>query len=154
MLQLSVTAIGRSMPGWVAQGWESYVRRLPPQISLELDELPHSSLGDERRDQQREGEALLKRSTPATLKIALDGGGKLWSTDQLVAQLERWMSAGQPVRLLVGGANGHGDELLNACSSRWSLGPLTLPHMLVRVILAEQIYRAWTVLSGHPYHRA
>lgn len=154
MLAVHLTAVGRSMPGWVEAGWTTYVRRLPAQISLKLDELAPANSGNAHQDQRREGDALLRRGPRNALRVALDGGGQPWSTLQLAERMERWMGSARPIQLLVGGAEGHGRELLESCDRQWSLGPLTLPHMLVRVIVAEQFYRAWTVLSGHPYHRA
>ena len=86
--------------------------------------------------------------------IALDVEGRGWSTQQLAGQLERWMGDGRDVALLVGGPDGLAPGCLQAAEQRWSLSPLTLPHSLVRVVLAEQLYRAWTIITGHPYHRA
>jgi len=151
-LQIRLIAIGRSMPDWIARGWHEYVRRMPPQIGLELVEVapPRASGGDERR---REGEALLAKCARSGPRIALDEHGSEWSTRDLAEQLDSWMMIGQPVSLIVGGAAGHSKELLSNCTAIWSLSKLTFPHMLVRVIVGEQIYRAWTFQSGHPYHR-
>ncbi len=151
-MQIRLVAIGRSMPDWVARGWHEYARRMPPQIGLELVEVapPRATGGDQRR---REGEALLAKCAGSGLRIALDGRGSEWSTSELAGRLDDWMMIGQPVSLIVGGASGHSRELLSNCTARWSLGKLTFPHMLVRVMVSEQIYRAWTILSGHPYHR-
>jgi 23S rRNA (pseudouridine1915-N3)-methyltransferase len=125
---------------------------MPPQLGLELVEVapPRPTGGDERR---REGEALLAKCAGSGPRIALDARGSEWSTRDLAGHLDDWMMTGEPVSLLVGGASGHSKELLSSCSARWSLGKLTFPHMLVRVIVGEQIYRGWTLLSGHPYHR-
>ncbi|MGB0865470.1 MAG: 23S rRNA (pseudouridine(1915)-N(3))-methyltransferase RlmH, partial [Granulosicoccaceae bacterium] len=84
----------------------------------------------------------------------LDGRGRDWSTEQLAQQLERWSVDGRELAFAVGGPDGHGKAVLEACEARWSLSPLTFPHPLVRVLLAEQLYRALTILRGHPYHRA
>lgn len=151
-MQIRLVAIGRSMPDWIARGWHEYARRMPPQVELELVEVapPRATGGDERR---REGEALLARCAASGPRIALDERGSAWSTRDLAARLDDWMMTGEPVSLIVGGAAGHSKELLSKCTARWSLSALTFPHMLVRVIVGEQIYRAWTLLSGHPYHR-
>ncbi|MEM1080716.1 MAG: 23S rRNA (pseudouridine(1915)-N(3))-methyltransferase RlmH, partial [Pseudomonadota bacterium] len=101
-----------------------------------------------------EAQQLAQRISNAVHVVALDSRGKAWSTAQLAQQLERWQMHGQPVHFLIGGANGLDDSILKLADQRWSLGPLTLPHMLVRVLLAEQLYRAWTITQGHPYHRA
>lgn len=140
------------MPDWIARGWHEYARRMPPQISLELVEVapPKSSGADQQR---REGEALLAKCAGSGPRIALDERGSAWSTRDLAGRLDGWMMTGEPVSLIVGGASGHSSEVLSGCTAKWSLSPLTFPHMLVRVIVGEQIYRAWTLLSGHPYHR-
>lgn len=141
------------MPDWVARGWHEYARRMPPQIGLELVEVasPRNAGGDDER--KREGQALLARCAPSGPRVALDENGSAWSTRDLANRLDDWLMLGEPVSLMIGGAAGHSPELLAQCTLRWSLSPLTFPHMLVRVIVGEQIYRAWTLLSGHPYHR-
>jgi len=153
-MRIRLVAIGRSMPGWIARGWQEYARRLPAQIDLELIEVAPATGHADGRASLREGRALLDRRPRDATSIALDGAGEQWSTRSLADRLEQWMMQGAPVALLVGGADGHSDEVLSTSASTWSLGPLTLPHMLVRVIVAEQLYRASTILSGHPYHRA
>ncbi|MBS3744848.1 MAG: 23S rRNA (pseudouridine(1915)-N(3))-methyltransferase RlmH [Wenzhouxiangellaceae bacterium] len=151
-MQIRLIAIGRSMPDWIARGWHEYARRMPPAIDLELIEVvpPRATGGDERR---REGDALLARCPASGVRIALDERGAAWSTRELAQRMDDWLMQGESVSLLIGGAAGHSPELAAQCSARWSLSALTFPHMLVRVIVAEQLYRAWTVLSGHPYHR-
>ena len=86
--------------------------------------------------------------------VALEVGGRSWSTAQLARQLGDWMGRGQDLALLVGGPDGLGEAARQAAGQHWSLSPLTLPHPLVRVVLAEQLYRAWSILRNHPYHRA
>ena len=151
-MQIRLIAIGRSMPEWIAGGWHEYARRMPPAIDLELIEVspPRGSGADASR---RESAALLARCRRCDLRIAVDGRGTAWSTKDLAKRMDGWMMHGESIALLVGGAAGHSPELRSQCSACWSLSSLTMPHMLVRVILAEQIYRAWTMLSGHPYHR-
>lgn len=150
-MRLALVAIGTSMPGWLREGWDEYARRMPPQLGMELVEVA----SPKRTSDPSAGEAsaLLARVPAGATTVALDGGGRQWSTRDLATRLERWMMDGAPVAFLVGGADGHGAEVLSSCRERWSLGRLTYPHMLVRVIVAEQLYRAWTVISAHPYHR-
>ncbi|PKL95893.1 MAG: 23S rRNA (pseudouridine(1915)-N(3))-methyltransferase RlmH [Gammaproteobacteria bacterium HGW-Gammaproteobacteria-8] len=151
-MDLRVIAIGRPMPVWVSAGWNEYARRMPPQLRLELLELP-AARGPDATTRAREAEMLLARCPERAVKVALDEGGQSWSTRDFASRLEAWQMNGDPVCFLVGGASGHDPGLINRCAHRWSLSRLTFPHMLVRVILAEQIYRAWTCVSGHPYHR-
>lgn len=140
------------MPEWIARGWHEYARRMPPAIDLDLIEVspPRGSGAGARR---KESAAVLARCRSGELRIAVDARGAPWSTEDLARRMDGWMMQGDTVALLVGGAAGHSPELRSQCSACWSLGSLTFPHMLVRVIVAEQIYRAWTMLSGHPYHR-
>lgn len=153
-MDLNVLAIGRKMPGWIGQGWQEYTRRMPPHLKLNLIELDAPQAGSPAEISVVEADRLLKRMPQPARTIALDGRGRQWSTEQLADQLERWQMDGQPVNFLIGGANGLDISVRERVDQCWSLGALTLPHMLVRVILAEQLYRAWTVTVGHPYHRA
>jgi 23S rRNA (pseudouridine1915-N3)-methyltransferase len=109
---------------------------------------------DDVRAMQDEGAAILAALPRDTHVIALDGGGKTWSSEELADQLARWRMSGRDLAFLIGGPDGHAPEVLARAEQRWSLGPLTLPHMLVRLVVAEQLYRAATMLAGHPYHRA
>lgn len=102
---------------------------------------------------QLEGEKILAAIKPKSLVIALDDQGKQWSTPELACNLQRWRESGQDVSLLIGGADGLAEECLQKAQNIWSLSKLTFPHQLVRVIVAEQIYRAWTIINNHPYHR-
>lgn len=155
-MRLRVAAVGQRMPAWVSAAWQDYAGRMPPHLVLELVEIPvprRARGSDLARLKRAEGDALLK-ATDGTHAVALDGGGRAWSTEELARQLEGWMQGGRDVSLLVGGPDGLDADCLSACAQRWSLGPLTFPHPLVRVILAEQLYRAWSILGNHPYHRA
>ncbi len=155
-MKLRLLAVGTRMPAWVTDGYREYVRRLPPELALELCELP---LGQRSRSQpvaravQDEGERLLKALGRDERVIALDVQGRSLSTQALAGELQRWQQDARPVALLVGGPDGLAPACLQRAEWRWSLSPLTLPHPLVRIVLAEQLYRAWTLLSGHPYHK-
>jgi 23S rRNA (pseudouridine1915-N3)-methyltransferase len=156
-LQLLVAAVGQRMPRWVNEAWQEYSRRMPPGLALNLREIPLSKRGknaDTARMVKAESEALLAAMPAHSKAIALDVKGKGWSTEQLAANLEDWMRDGRDVGFMIGGPDGLGPEALSRAEERWSLGPLTLPHPLVRVVLAEQLYRAWTITQNHPYHRA
>lgn len=155
-MRIRVLAIGQRMPGWVNDAWQEYTRRMPPSVQVELREIPLAQRGKNQppmRAMSEEGSALLQAAGSDHV-VALDGRGSPWSTELLSRQLAGWMEQGGDVSLLIGGPDGLSAETLKAARQRWSLGPLTLPHPMVRVVLAEQLYRAWTILQNHPYHRA
>jgi 23S rRNA (pseudouridine1915-N3)-methyltransferase len=156
-MQLTVAAIGQRMPSWVQDSWKEYARRFGRGLSLELKELPlarRSKNPDITALRHAEGEALLAASPAGHRVIALDERGVQWSTGELAQQLEKWMGAERGVCFLVGGPDGLPDRCRDQAADIWALGRLTLPHPLVRVILAEQLYRAWTITQNHPYHRS
>jgi len=156
-MRARIIAIGERMPGWVAEGFAEYRKRLAHELPLELVELKPGARGkgrDDARAMQDEGAAILAALPRDGHVVALDGRGKPWSSEQLAGQLATWRMAGRELAFLVGGPDGHAPEVLARADQRWSLGPLTLPHMLVRLVLAEQLYRAATIVAGHPYHRA
>ena len=144
------------MPHWVQEGYREYSKRLPAECGLRLVEIAARHRGknaDLARIQQEEGDRMLAAIPKDSRVIALDIPGKPWSTETLSTQLGQWMSSGQDTVLLVGGPEGLSSACLAAAELRWSLSPLTLPHPLVRVLVAEQLYRAWSILRNHPYHR-
>ncbi len=155
-MRISVLAVGTKMPAWVEQGVSEYRKRLPPEISFTIRELPLAQRGknaDIPRAIAREGEAMLAAIPSGDRVIALDVLGKSLSTERLAKNLEQWRMDGDNISLLVGGPDGLSDDCLARAEQRWSLSALTLPHPLVRVLMAEQVYRAWSILSNHPYHR-
>ncbi|WP_210396375.1 23S rRNA (pseudouridine(1915)-N(3))-methyltransferase RlmH [Motiliproteus sediminis] len=155
-MRIRLLAVGTRMPRWVTNGYEEYVKRLPAELSLELVELNLGHRGknaDTARAIAREGDDMLAAIGKGDRVVALDVKGKAWSTEQLATQLEVWQMDGRNISLLVGGPDGLDSRALALAEQRWSLSPLTLPHPLVRVLLAEQLYRAWTITKGHPYHK-
>nr|WP_255774751.1 23S rRNA (pseudouridine(1915)-N(3))-methyltransferase RlmH [Microbulbifer zhoushanensis] len=158
-VKIRILAAGGKMPGWVQEGYSEYARRLPREMTLEMVEIPLGQRGQKNspalveKARRKEGESMLAALGPREHVVALDVKGKPWSTEQLSRQLADWQMLGENVSLLVGGPDGLADEALARARQRWSLSPLTLPHPLVRVVLAEQLYRAWTLLTGHPYHK-
>ncbi len=152
-MKLIVAAVGHRMPDWVSAGWGEYARRLPPHLNLELSEVQPAGRQGAGRGAALEAERLRTRLPPRSVCVAMHGSERAWSTERLAEQLAGWQQDGDPVCFLIGGADGLAPDLLADCSFRWSLGPAVYPHMLVRIIVAEQLYRAWTILSGHPYHR-
>ena len=156
-MQLLVAAVGQRMPNWVNEAWTEYARRMPPGMNLSLREITLAKRGknaDTKRLTAIESKALYQAMPARARVIALDVKGRAWSTEKLAVQLERWMGDGRDVGFMIGGPEGIDPNVLQSADERWSLGPLTLPHPLVRVVLAEQLYRAWTITQNHPYHRA
>ncbi|MBX3709752.1 MAG: 23S rRNA (pseudouridine(1915)-N(3))-methyltransferase RlmH [Gammaproteobacteria bacterium] len=155
-MKIRLLTITHKSPAWIREGYAEYIKRLPSSCSLELIEIPAEKRlanADIKRITEREGEKMLHVIKPHHHIIALDVRGKLWSTEQLADQLAEWHHNGRNVDLLVGGPDGLSTECLQKAEQTWSLSPLTFPHILVRLILAEQIYRAWSILNHHPYHR-
>jgi len=156
-MKLLVAAVGQRMPRWVNEAWAEYARRMPPGMALSLREITLAKRGknaDTRRLTAIESGALYAAMPARARVIALDVRGQAWSTEKLAANLEQWMGDGRDVGFMIGGPDGIAADVMQKADNRWSLGPLTLPHPLVRVVLAEQLYRAWTITQNHPYHRA
>jgi 23S rRNA (pseudouridine1915-N3)-methyltransferase len=155
-MRLHLLAVGTRMPAWVEQGYAEYARRLPADCALQLTEIPAGKRGkgaDLARLTREEGERQLAAVPKGARLVVLDVQGRAWSTAQLAQQLDAWRHDGRDVALLVGGPEGLAPDCLARAEQRWSLSPLTLPHPLVRIVVAEQLYRAWSILSNHPYHR-
>lgn len=156
-MKTRLISVGERMPAWVADGFGEYRKRLTRELPLDLVEIALGARG-KGRDPARaivdEGAAVLAALQKDVHVVALDGRGKPWSSEQLAEQLARWRQSGRDLAILVGGPDGHAADVLARADQQWSLGPLTLPHMLVRLVVAEQLYRAVTILDGHPYHRA
>lgn len=144
------------MSPWVQEGWSEYARRFPRGLALRLKEIPMARRGrnaDVVALQKAECDAL-ERAVPGGHRVvALDERGKQWSTEELAGRLEHWLRDERGVSFLVGGPDGLTDDCRTAADNVWALGRLILPHPMVRVILAEQLYRAWTITQNHPYHR-
>lgn len=155
-MRVSVVAVGTRMPAWVEQGVADYSVRMPRELKIEWREIPLARRGKDRNTGQlraREGAQMLKAIPAADRVIALDVNGKTLSTEQLARQLEAWQMSGDNYSLLIGGPDGLDEACLQRADQCWSLSALTLPHPLVRILLAEQLYRAWTITVNHPYHR-
>jgi len=156
-MQLRVAAVGQRMPGWVNEAWTEYARRMPPSLPLSLREISlakRSKNADIKRLTALESKAMYEAMPKGGRVIALDIQGQAWSTVKLANRLEQWMGEGRDVGFMIGGPEGIDAQVMRKADERWSLGPLTLPHPLVRVVLVEQLYRAWTITQNHPYHRA
>ena len=156
-MKARLIAVGERAPGWVAEGFAEYRKRLSHWLPLELVEVEPGLRGkgrDPARAMAEEGQRVLAAVPKAALVVALDGRGRDWSSEALAQRLEHWRAQGRDLCFLVGGPEGHAAEVLSRADEHWSLGPLTLPHMLVRLVVAEQLYRAAALLANHPYHRA
>ena len=157
MLRLTLLSVSNRQPDWVDAGAEEYAKRLRGRCALELKTLPlarRTATTPVERAIHDEGERLLAAVPPGAHVVALLEKGKPWSTQELAAKLDGWMQRGAPVFFLVGGPDGLSRECSARANERWSLSNLTLPHGLVRIVVAEALYRAWSLLENHPYHRA
>ncbi|MBL6812345.1 MAG: 23S rRNA (pseudouridine(1915)-N(3))-methyltransferase RlmH [Luminiphilus sp.] len=154
-MRLRVLAIGQKMPAWVDQGVEEYARRMPREISVEWLDIPPAKRGSATREKYRvqEAEAIEAKLSGKDYVVALDISGKAVSTELIAERFDQWQMQGEQISIVIGGPDGLHPNILKGAKERWSLGQITLPHPLVRVILAEQLYRAWSVQAGHPYHR-
>jgi 23S rRNA (pseudouridine1915-N3)-methyltransferase len=161
-MHIRLIAVGTRMPAWVEAGIAEYRKRLPPEIQFDIREITlaqrskknGSKNADIARALQQESAAILEAIAARDLVIALDVVGKSISTDQFAVELAQWQLHGDNISVLVGGPDGLAEACLQRAQQRWSLSALTLPHPLVRILFAEQLYRAWSINSNHPYHRA
>ncbi len=155
-MRLRIIAVGTKMPAWVEAGVTDYVRRLRAQWKFELLEIPagrRSAAGPVARAVAEEGERVLAALRPQEQAIALDERGSALTTRELAARLAAGEQAGLDLALLIGGPDGHALQVRERARESWSLSRLTLPHGLARLLLAEQLYRAQSLLLNHPYHR-
>lgn len=155
-MKIKLIVVGKSMPTWIETGYYEYAKRLPVTLQLELIEIPLNKRyknADLTRMIADETKQMLSHIQPQDHVIALDVKGKSWNTVELAEQLKVWLSNGHNICLLIGGPEGLSQESLTRAKEKWSLSNLTLPHPIVRVVVAEQLYRAWSIISNHPYHR-
>ena len=144
------------MPAWVSEGYQEYCKRLPRDFQIQLVELPLGARGKNTSIAKAicsEGEQMLATIPKGDRVIALDVLGKGWSTEKLASNIADWSMDGGNFTILIGGPDGLASECLARSDHKWSLSDLTLPHPLVRIVLIEQLYRAWTILKNHPYHK-
>ena len=156
-MNIHLIAVGNKMPSWVKQGYEEYAQRMGSDFRLILHEIQPEKRTkniDVATIKKREGERIINAIPKGAQVVALEVTGKQWSTEDLAGRLTDWMASGDNIALIVGGPDGLSPECLNMAGSKWSLSRLTMPHPLVRIVLAEQLYRAWSITRNHPYHRA
>lgn len=157
-MKIHLVAIGQKMPKWIEDGYDEYSKRMPHNCRVELHELPaakRTKNTNAKLHKQQEWLSIQRflKKIPGAIVIALDEFGKPWSTKILSAELSEWIVSGKDVVLLIGGPDGLDPECLSFVSCSRSLSKLTMPHYMVRIVLIEQIYRAYSLLGGHPYHR-
>lgn len=158
-MKLRILSVGHKMPDWVQTGFEEYLKRILPMMSVELVELPpakrnkNPSPAEILKYKHTEAQSILAAKHPKERLWLLEVKGKMLSTEQLSDKLSLAMQEGLDIALVIGGADGVSDEILQAADFKWSMSDLTLPHPLVRVILMEQLYRAMSIIHHHPYHR-
>lgn len=144
------------MPAWVTTGFSEYNKRMPREMRVEIVEIsigPRGKGADLKRAIKKEGDAMLSAIPNGDWVVALEVTGKTWSTEQLAEQMESWQLKGRNLCLLVGGPDGLDPRCSAMADQKWSLSALTLPHPMVRILLSEQLYRAWSIIQGHPYHK-
>mgnify|MGYP003629407552 FL=1 len=155
-MRIQLIAVGSKMPSWVEQGYQQYVKRFPSDMPLSLTEIPAGKRGknaDIKRILHKEGELTMAAIPKGNRIVTLEVTGKPWNTPMLASNMQKWQMDGRDVSLLIGGPEGLAPECIAASEQKWSLSSLTLPHPLVRIIVAESLYRAWSVNTNHPYHR-
>jgi 23S rRNA (pseudouridine1915-N3)-methyltransferase len=146
-VRVTILSVGNKMPAWIQDGFNEYVRRMPPEIRVELAELKPG------KSKAQEGHSLLEALPQGATLLALDERGRSVTTQGLSVMLSEWMRDATHPCFAIGGADGLSDEVKQRAAKLISLSALTLPHQVVRVLLAEQLYRAWSILARHPYHR-
>ena len=144
------------MPEWVNSGFTEFSKRMPPELQIILVEITPSVRNKAtpiEKNIKEEGERIQSAIPSNSRLIVLDEQGKNFSSMDLSKKMESWLPMGQDISIIIGGADGIDDHIKQQSDEKWSLSSFTLPHTLVRVVVAEQLYRAWSILKGHPYHR-
>jgi len=155
-MKLLIIAVGHKMPSWITEGFNEYTKRMPREAKIELLEIkPEPRTTGKTVVQIMEAEAQrIRAALPHdVLKIVLDERGQHWSTKQLAQQMQDWLGGGRDVAFIIGGADGLHESIRQEANQLLALSAMVLPHGMVRVLLAEQLYRAHSLLNNHPYHR-
>ena len=154
---ITLIAVGHKMPAWVEAGYQDYAERLKGGVSLQLKEIPLQKRSDKNQiaaARQKEDEQILQTLAQADYIVTLDIPGKVHNSEALAERLQLWQQQARHLALVIGGPEGLSEAVKANANESWSLGKLTLPHPLVRIIVAEALYRAWSINQNHPYHRA
>jgi len=155
-MKLFLVTVGHKMPDWITAGFNEYAKRMPREAKIELLEIkpePRTTGKSVPQIMEAEAQRILAALPSGCLRIALDERGAAWTTRQLADRMQQWMGEGRDVAFIVGGADGLHEQVKNGAQQLLALSALTLPHGMVRVLLAEQLYRAHSLLHNHPYHR-
>ncbi len=156
-MKIRLIAVGNKMPNWVESSVAEYQKRLPSDFSLSITEIPlanRSKNSSVNSAMGKEAKALQEACGKNDFIVALDVKGRSLSTEKLAEQFNKVREDGRNIALLIGGPDGLTQDCLESADARWSLSALTFPHPIVRVVLVEQIYRVWSILNNHPYHRS
>ena len=153
---MRVLTIGTRMPDWVSRGVEEYAKRMPREVPVEWCEIPASKRSRDTAERRmlEEAKEIERRLKDQESIVVLDVDGTVVSTEAIAAAMMTWRDQGTQIAFVIGGPDGVQSQLKAKAIAKWSLGRITLPHPLARVVLAEQLYRAWSINAGHPYHRA
>ena len=155
-MKVHLIAVGKKMPEWINTGYSEFSKRMPPELQINLIEITPSVRSKTtviEKNIKEEGERIQSAIPANSRLIILDEKGKNFSSIDLSKKMESWLPMGQDIAIVIGGADGIDPKIKQQADEKWSLSSFTLPHALVRVVIAEQLYRAWSILQGHPYHR-
>ena len=155
-MKLKILAVGQKMPSWVSSGYKEYEKRMPRECSLEFVEIQpakRTKQSNLAKVIEEEGKKILSSIKDSDYVVALEVKGKQWSTANVAKKLSTWQGVNPSIIFLIGGPDGLSDACLQRANEQWCLSQLTFPHPLVRIILAEQLYRGWSLMNNHPYHR-
>ncbi len=155
-MKVHLIAVGKKMPEWINSGYAEFSKRMPPELQIDLIEITPSvrnKTTPTEKNIKEEGKRIQSAIPANSRLIVLDEKGKNFSSIALSKKMESWLPMGQDIVLVIGGADGFDPKIKQQADEKWSLSSFTLPHALVRVVVAEQLYRAWSILKGHPYHR-
>ena len=155
-MRIHLIAVGKKMPEWVNIGYSEFSKRMPPELQIKLIEITPSVRNKAtpiEKNIKEEGERIQSAIPSNSRLIVLDEKGKNFSSVDLSKKMESWLPMGQDISIVIGGADGVDNVIKQQAVEKWSLSSFTLPHALVRVVIAEQLYRGWSILKGHPYHR-
>jgi 23S rRNA (pseudouridine1915-N3)-methyltransferase len=155
-VKLHLVTVGKRMPAWITSGFNEFNMRLPAELRLNLIEITpaiRGKSGSIKKAMKEENKSISAVIPKGSLIVALDEKGKQFNSIRFSARIGAWLQHGRDVSFIVGGADGLDDDFKKTADEIWSLSSMTLPHALARVVLVEQVYRAWTIMNNHPYHR-